>query len=155
MKILFEINYFSQLLWNLTQTFWSFLLPLKLSSGVYLVASNENPFIWCCLENNWNGGSGRLVLKKQICSEFLHKMFWEVYAMPFHEIKRAVSRFTISCHVRTKSFFTKSWFVFVCLPLVQWKGEAEACSQKMTWWQMLTRQSDVFKHHISLLLKSC
>ena len=48
--------------------------------------------------------------------------------MPFHEIKRAVSRFTISCHVRTKSFFTKSWFV--CLPLVQWKGEAEACSQK-------------------------
>ena len=113
MKILFEINYFTQLLWNLTQTFWSFLLPLKLSSGVYLVASNENPFIWCCLENNSNGGSGWVVPKRQRCSEFLHKMFWEVYAMPFHEIKLAVSRFTISCHVRTKSFFTKSWFVFV------------------------------------------
>ena len=92
-----------------------FCAPVEVVQWNYLVASNANPFIWFCLENNLNGGSGWVVWKKQRCSEFLHKMFWEVYAMPFHEIKRAVSRFTISCHVRTKSFFTKSWFVFVCV----------------------------------------
>ena len=97
-----------------------FCAAVEVVQWSYLVASNANPFIWCCLENNSNGGSGWFVSKKQRCSEFLHKMFWEVYAMPFHEIKRAVSRFTISCHGRTKSFLTKSWFVFVCVCAIGW-----------------------------------